>query len=142
MDFDLALAKERSVKNPVYYAQYAYVRCGSILEKAGVKKVKGNFDLLKSESELNLLRELVKLPDVILQTAEDYQVSRLTRYAIELAKAVHNFYEKERVIPADAKAMAGEGREIMNARLALVAATREILAKLFKILGIDAPEKM
>ena len=34
MDFDLALAKEKSQKNPVYYAQYAYVRCGSILEKA------------------------------------------------------------------------------------------------------------
>ncbi len=134
MDFDLALAKERSAKNPVYYAQYAYVRCGSILEKAGVKKVKGNWDLLKNDSELALMRELVKLPDVVWQSAGDYNVSRLARYAMDIARRFHDFYEKERVIEAEAG--------IKEARLALVAATREILAKLFKILGISAPEKM
>lgn len=137
MDFDLALAKERSMKNPVYYVQYAYVRCSSILRKVKSKRIK-NYELgikkLESESELNLIRELVKLPDVILQTAEDYQVSRLTRYAMELARAVHNFYEKERVIDENGK--------VSEPRLALVLATREILARLFKILGIDAPEKM
>ncbi len=137
MDFDLALAKERSVKNPVYYVQYAYVRCSSILRKLKVKSLKfkvSDFEELKSESELNLLRELIKLPDVISQTAEDYQVNRLARYAMEFAKAVHNFYEKERVI--------NEKGEVSEPRLALVAATREVLAKLFKILGIEAPEKM
>lgn len=137
MDFDLALAKERSVKNPVYYVQYAYVRCSSILQKSksqapNLKKI-SKFKY-ETKSELNLMRELVKLPDVILQTSEDYQVSRLARYAMEIAKAVHNFYEKERVI--------GEDKELMNARLALVAATREILGELFKVLGIAAPEKM
>lgn len=148
MDFDLGLAKERSLKNPVYYIQYAYVRCGSILaksfaspdrqgrfrEKAGVKKVSANWDLLEGDSELNLLRELVKLPDLILQTAADYQVSRLARYSMELSKAIHYFYEKERVI--------GVEEEIMKTRLALVAATREILGRLFDLLGISKPEKM
>ena len=134
MDFDLMLAKERSVKNPVYYVQYAYVRCGSLLEKSGVKKVDANWDLLKSESELNLVRELTKLPDMVGQTAKDYQVSRLARYTMELSKAVHHFYEKERVI--------GEKEEVMKARLALIAAAREVLGRLFDLLGIAKLEKM
>jgi len=140
MDFDLALAKERSVKNPVYYVQYAYVRTYSILEKS--KSQTSNFQQIKisklqklqSESELSLLNELIKFPYMMRQTSEDYQVNRLARYAAEIARALHNFYEKERVI--------GEQKEIMEARLALVAATKIILEKLFKILGISAPEKM
>ena len=153
MDFDLDLAKEKSSKNPVYYVQYAYVRCNSILQKAKSKIFNFQFSIfnkfsiskfknLNTESEMTLVRELMKLPDIILQTAEDYQVSRLARYAMELARAFHNFYEKERVIPADAEAMAGEGRKIMESRLALVAATREILGRVFDLLGIDKPKKM
>ena len=134
MDFDLTLAKEKSQENPVYYAQYAYVRCGSILEKSGAKKIKGNWDVLKAESELRLMCELVKLPDLIWQTARDYQVSRLTRYALEVARALNNFYEKERVIVDD--------KDLMAARLGLVAATREALAKVLDLLGVSKPEKM
>lgn len=134
MDFDLALAKEKSNKNPVYYAQYAYVRCGSILAKSKVKKIKANWDLLKSKSELQLMCELVKLPDLIWQTAQDCQVSRLARYVLEIAHAFHNFYEKERVITDD--------KELMSARLALVAAAREILGKALDLLGLSKPKKM
>lgn len=137
MDFDLDLAKERSMKNPVYYVQYAYVRLKSILKKSKIKNPKAkslNFERLCMESELALIKELIKFPDVILQTAEDYEVSRLTRYAMEVARSVHNFYENERVIGADF--------ELMIARLNLVAAAKRILGKLFQIIGIDAPEKM
>lgn len=145
MDFDLSLAKEQSPKNPVYYAQYAFVRCGSILHKAKSKifnfkfSIFKNFSIsklqiLRSESELNLIRELVKFPDVVRQTAEDYQVSRLARYALDVAKATHNFYEKERVI--------GAPKETEKSRLVLVAATREILGKLFGIVGITKPKEM
>ena len=140
MDFDLELAKERSMKNPVYYAQYAYVRCLSILRKSKIQSSKSKtisnakFQNLNSESELNLIRELIKLPYMIQQTAEDYQVNRLTRYVGEIARAFHNFYEKERVI--------GEPKEIMEARLVLVSATQNVLGRVFDILGIDKPKKM
>ena len=137
MDFDLALAKEKSAKNPVYYAQYAYVRCNSILKKAKSKRIM-NYELgiknLETESELNLLKELVKLPDVIQQTAEDYQVSRLARYSLEVARALNNFYEKERVID--------QSGNVSEARLALVSATRRILGEAFDVLGIEKPIKM
>ncbi|MEK7590427.1 MAG: arginine--tRNA ligase [Patescibacteria group bacterium] len=137
MDFDLALAKERSIKNPVYYVQYAYVRMRSILEKSKsqIKQIQiSTLRKLQSESELSLLSELIKFPYMARQTSEDYQVNRLARYAAEIARAIHNFYEKERVI--------GEQKDIMEARLALIVATKIILEKLFKILGISAPEKM
>jgi arginyl-tRNA synthetase len=136
MDFDLDLAKERSQKNPVFYAQYALVRCANILAKSEKRKAKNNnLDLLNSDSEIKLMLELVKLPDVIAQTAKDYQVHRLTKYATDIAKALHNFYEKERVIGI-------ENVKLGQARLALVAATKVVLENIFDILGISKPEKM
>lgn len=137
MDFDLDLAKEKSQKNPVYYAQYAYVRVLNILKRANSRSEVRNpkLDLLTSDSEIKLLLELVKFPDILAQTAEDYQVHRLTKYALELAKALHNFYEKERVVGI-------ENGELEKARLALVSATKITLENLFSILGIGKPKKM
>ncbi len=135
MDFDLDLAKERSQKNPVYYAQYAYVRAINILKRANPQPTIYNLQLLTSDSEIKLMLELVKLPDILAQTAEDYQVHRLTKYATELAKAFHNFYEKERVVGIGDK-------ELEKARLALVSAAKIVLENLFTILGISKPKKM
>src|SRR3989344_3906226 len=134
MDFDLALAKERSLKNPVYYVQYAYVRAFNILKRADAESKISDLKSLSKESELALIKELVKFPDMVLQIAEDYQVSRLARYAMSVARAFNNFYEKERVI--------GENGEVLPERLALVTVFKDIFARVFALLGIDAPEKM
>mgnify|MGYP001564016872 CR=1 FL=1 len=140
MDFDLKLAKERSVKNPVYYVQYAYVRCGAILQKAKKQKLdkknlKLNLSLLNSEASLRLIRELTKFKEVVLGTAEDYQVHRLTRYASELSHALHNFYEKERI-------MGEKDKNLALLRLKLVEATQTILSNTLDLLGIAKPKKM
>ena len=136
MDFDLELAKEKSLKNPVYYVQYAYVRAKNIIKKAKLKITDNRMrlDLLDTPEDAKLIRELVRLGEVIEDTARDYQAHRLIRYALELARAFHNFYEKERVI--------GEGPDLASARLYLVKATAVIFENLFKILGISAPKKM
>ncbi len=136
MDFDLDLAKEKSNKNPVFYAQYAYVRALNILKKSKVKSPKSKVDLslLKSESETRLMLELMKFPDLIAQTAEDYQVHHLTKYAGDIARTLHNFYEKERVV--------GVEKNLEQSRLALVTATKIVLENLFDILGISKPKKM
>ncbi|MDE2001587.1 MAG: arginine--tRNA ligase [Patescibacteria group bacterium] len=137
MDFDLDLAKEKSNKNPVYYAQYALVRCSNILLKAKVKSPKSKTDLslLQSDAAMNLMLELVKFPDLITQTAEDYQVHRLTKYASDIAKALHLFYEKDRVLNA-------ENASLRDARLALVMAAKTVLENLFDLLGVSKPKKM
>ncbi len=143
MDFDLDLAKEKSNKNPVFYAQYALVRCGNILRKSKVEKSlpagrqgksKVDLALLNSDSEIRLMLELIKFPDLIAQTSEDYQVHRLTKYAGDVAGALHNFYEHERVV--------GVEKNLEQSRLALVSATKIVLENLFDILGISKPKKM
>ena len=138
MDFDLALAKERSQKNPVYYVQYAHARISSILHKAKLKKnfqfPISNFQLLKEKEELNLIRKLIELPELLEEIAQNYEVHRLPRYVLELAKEFHNFYEKQQVITED--------DNLTAARLSLVSATKIILSNVLNLMGIKAPDKM
>lgn len=137
IDFNLDLAKERSVKNPVYYIQYAHARTASIIRKAqSVKRKtqKASFQLLKEKEELALVKKLIQLPEIIEDTAKDYQVHRLPRFSLELARIFHNFYEKYRVITDDP--------QLTEARLNLVLGTKIILKNLLCLMGMAAPEKM
>lgn len=137
LNFDLSLAKEQSEKNPVFYVQYAYARISSILRKAKIKNQKSRPDLslLKEEAELGLIKQLVRLPEIIEDTANDYQVQRIPSFVLELATAFHQFYTECRVIDENNKALS-------EARLALVLATKIILESTLFLLGISAPEKM
>lgn len=148
MDFDLKLAKECSVKNPVYYVQYAHARLSSILGNARKANYKlqitnykqnsrsqfPNIKFLKTDAALNLLRKLVEYHEILDDIAKTYEVHRLPRYALELAREFHNFYEKERVI--------NEDKELTSARLALVMATKIVLANALNLMRIKAPDKM
>lgn len=138
MDFNLDLAKERSNKNPVYYAQYAYVRAKSVLNKVTSQKLKvtsrPDLSLLSTPADLALIATLARFPEVVADAAGDYAVHRLTKYTSELARAFHNFYEKEHVV--------GEAPALAAARLALVKGSIVVFENLFRILGISAPERM
>lgn len=136
LNFDLALAQEQSVKNPVYYIQYAHARISSLLRKAGGADMsKGRFfDKLTQPVELALIRQLIKFPEIIADTSRDYQVQRLPSYSLELANAFHRFYEQCRVLDDD--------KEVSRARINLVKATQIILRNTLKLMGIAAPEKM
>jgi len=133
MDFDLDLAKEKSEKNPVYYVQYAYARINSILRKAKSYFIE-KLDLLNHQSEKELIKYLIKLPEIIEDTVKDYQVHRLTTYAVELAGAFHRFYTDCRVL--------GEKKELEQARLALIKATKIVLENVLDLMGISKPERM
>lgn len=135
MDFDLELAKERSAKNPVYYVQYAHARIASILKKSGEQKpdVK-NLHLLKEQEEAALMKKIIQFPAAVEDTARDYQVIRITRYATELARAFHNFYERHKVITDE--------KGLTEARLALVLAAQIVLQNTLGLLGVSAPEEM
>ncbi|MBI4919724.1 arginine--tRNA ligase [Candidatus Azambacteria bacterium] len=135
MDFDIALAKERSQKNPVYYVQYAHARISGILRQAtSDKRHAANIEILKEKSELDLIRKLVEYPELLAEIAENYEVHRLPRYALDLAREFHNFYEKERVITED--------KNLTSARLALVLSAKIVLANVLSLMGIKAPDKM
>lgn len=138
-NFDMDLAKEKSKKNPVFKVQYAYARISSILkkiknQKAKVKITNQNLKLLKENSELELLKQLSAFPEVVEDTAKDYQVQRIPQYATKLADVFHKFYEECKVITKD--------KNLSQARLTLVLATKIVLKNTLDLIGVSAPERM
>ena len=136
MDFDLDLAKKQSNENPVYYVQYAYARMSSILNKASPEKEdqEVDFSLIKEPEEIELIKKLSFLPELVSDISASFAVHQLTGYAIELADQFHHFYEKVRVISDD--------EDVTRARLNLVLAAKIVLGQTLALLGVSAPERM
>ncbi len=138
LEFDLDLAKEASEKNPVFYLQYAHARICSILRKA--KEVGFEFspsaplELLTHDREENLIKEMLRYPDVLAAAAESKEPHRLANYLREVAVAFTQFYGACRII--------GEAEDIASARMLLAQAARTVLASGLGVLGISAPERM
>jgi arginyl-tRNA synthetase len=138
LDFDLELAKSKSLENPVYYVGYAHARICSIIKeakKAGlVPETKADLSLLSTEPERKVMLKLIRFKDEAENSAVFMQPHRLTTYAEELAWIFHNYYHQHRVISND--------KELSNARLTLVFAASIVLKSVLKLLGITAPEQM
>jgi arginyl-tRNA synthetase len=141
MDFDLALAKEQSNKNPVFYVQYAHARLISLMEKSlelsfTHKQIKGcNTELLVHEKERALMRELEMFSEVIEDISNTYQVHQLPHYSIKLAEKFHAFYSECRIVDE-------ENVTLSIARLKLVQATRIVIAQTLEIIGVEPSKKM
>ena len=133
MDFDLEQATKQASDNPVYYVQYAHARICSILKKAKTF-AEADLTLLNHQAELALIKQLIKLPEILADISENFQVQILPNYALGTATSFHKFYEQCRVISDD--------KELTAARLGLLRATRIILGQSLKLLGVGAPEKM
>ena len=137
MDFDLELAKKRSADNPSYYVQYAHARISSILrlaEEKGISYDEGDVSLLSTDAELSLIRQMLKLPEMVELVARTLEPQHLPYYAQDLATEFHGFYEKCRVVSDDPALTA--------ARLKLVKAAQLALAKTLSLMGMTAPERM
>jgi arginyl-tRNA synthetase len=138
IDFDLELAKKQSNENPVYYVQYAHARCSSILRnarEAGVEAdASGTGALLHHPSEQALLRHLLDFPHAVATAAGRRETHEVPKFVYELASAFSAFYRDCKVL--------SEEPALSAARLALVDATRSVLANGLGLLGISAPESM
>jgi arginyl-tRNA synthetase len=137
MDFDLELAKKESADNPVYYVQYAHARIASILRLAQEQKIdysQGDVGLLTHEAELDLIRKMVSLPEIIELAAQKLEPHHLPYFAQDFATSFHAFYKQCRVVSED--------KALTRARLKLVKATQIILAKTLSLMGMTAPERM
>ena len=140
MDFDLELAKRESADNPVYYVQYAHARIASILRLAQQRKIDyqdGDVSLLTTEPELTLIRKMLLLPEIVETAAMTLQPHHLTYYAQDLATVFHSFYKQCRVVSQLPKDQA-----LTRARLKLVQAAKQVLARTLHLMGMTAPEKM
>lgn len=137
LEFDVATAKEAGEKNPVFYLQYAHARIHSILRKVDEEyslKGKPNLKLLMHESEIKLIKSMIRFPEMIKSAAENREPHRLINYLDGLANIFTGFYHDCRIL--------GEDENLAQARTALAKATAQVLANGLSILGISAPEKM
>jgi len=140
LDFDLDLAREQSNDNPVYYVKYAHARICSVLRKAAeggvvVSEVTiDGFAGLDHESEWILVRELIRLPEMIAGAASSREPHRLTAYAQDISGLFHKFYYDCKIL--------GEEPAVTKARLQLCLSTRKVLVTVLDLLGVDAPEFM
>ncbi|PIS07869.1 arginine--tRNA ligase [Candidatus Berkelbacteria bacterium CG10_big_fil_rev_8_21_14_0_10_43_13] len=138
-DFDLELAADTSEKNPVFYIKYAHARICSILEKSRGEGTgdgtPADYSVLNNAKEIALIKELIKFPELIEEISTNFQIQALPHFAYKIAGLFHDFYGSCRVIGAETK-------QLKQARLFLIRATKYVLKNALNILSIDAPEKM
>ena len=138
LDFDLELATDQSDKNPVFYLQYAHARICNIIKhgKESGLELTQDFDssLLSHPDEINLIRYMVRFPEIMDLAYENLEPQIIANMLQELATRFHKFYGQCHVITED--------RALSNARLALITAVKIIMGNGLKILGLSAPERM
>ena len=136
--FDIDLAKSQSDDNPVYYVQYAHARLCSVLrEWGGDPATLAGADLsrLASPYEAVLAQKLAEFPQVVARAAAEFSPHLVTYYLHDdVAARLHTYYNAERFLVED--------ETLKLARLALIAATRQVLANGLAVLGVSAPERM
>jgi arginyl-tRNA synthetase len=136
--FDIDLAKRQSDDNPVYYVQYAHARLSSVLREWGGEPATlpdADLELLASPHEAALAQKLAEFPELVARAATEFAPHLVTYYLHDdVAARLHTYYNAERFLV--------EGEALKRARLALVAATRQVLANGLAILGVSAPERM
>jgi arginyl-tRNA synthetase len=146
LDFDLDLAKQQTMDNPVFYVQYGHARLSSVFARAAEARVAlPGFDLaavrtLTAPAEQELIRRIVAFPDVLAGAALAYEPHRVAFYLQETIAAFHSYYtlgKKDpelRILGPDPLRTAG--------RLFLCRALQQVLANGLAVLGVSAPERM
>lgn len=139
--FDIDLALAQSDENPVYYVQYAHARVCSVFRQLQEKGLaheraigESHFAKLTEPQEIALIRRLTSYPEVLERATADLEPHQIVYYLRDLAGEFHAYYNAHKFIIDDV--------ELRNARLNLIAATRQVLANGLKILSVSAPEKM
>ena len=135
--FDIDLALKQNDENPVFYVQYAHARICSILRQwGGDVDALGKVDVspLEGRAADELMRRLSEFPNMLAEAAKELTPHATAFYLRDLAGDFHSFYNSDRVLVDD---------ELLKlARLALLSATRQVLANGLDLLGVQAPEKM
>lgn len=139
-DFDLDLAVSQTSQNPVYYVQYAHARICSVLKKMNEEGIevkcldKAALSVLTVPEEQEMIKHLATLPNVINEAAKAYDPAKVTKYVIDLATMYHKFYNNCRIM--------GEDESVMQARLSLSLAVKQVIKNILDMLKITCPESM
>lgn len=135
MDFDLDLATKKSNDNPVYYAQYAHARMCSVLEKGKHIELSTKYDLITTEKEMTLLKEMNEFEKTIADAANTRMPHKVVNYITKFAQSFHSYYN-------DSKILDENNMELSAERLALVQACEITLKNALWSIGVEAKEHM
>ncbi len=116
------------------YIQYAYARASSILRKAKITPLKGDYSLLSSEYEFRLAKHISLFPRLVSEATDVLHPHLIANYLYQLAKLFSEFYHNCQCVGVD--------KELSKARLSLVKATRQVLANGMALLGMSPPDRM
>lgn len=137
LNFDLDLAKNKSEKNPVFYIQHAYAKISSLLRNSKrilrIKKA-NNIEFLSNKKEIELMKQVLRFPEVIEDTAQDCEVQRIPQYALNLVNSFYKFYAGCYLLTKDKK--------IREAQFDLIVEVRLVLKNTLDLMGISVPEKI
>jgi arginyl-tRNA synthetase len=137
--FDVDLALKANDENPVFYVQYAHARICSVLAQYTLRTGKGvdpaaDLALLTAPTEATLMLKIAAYPDMLSAAAADLAPHDVAFYLRDVASAFHSWYGAERFLIDDAALAA--------ARMALLAATRQVLHNALAMMGVSAPQAM
>jgi arginyl-tRNA synthetase len=134
--FDVDLALKQNDENPVFYVQYAHARiCSVLAQRAGEALAQADFSLLGAPTEIALMQKLAEYPEMLERAANDLAPHDVAFYLRDVASSFHSYYAAERFLLDD-------NASLTRARLALLAATRQVLRNGLALLGVSAPDKM
>ena len=152
VDFDLELAKSQSKDNLVYYIQYAHARVCRVLEKLQASGLSvddaigaAQQELLVAPSEEELIKLLAAYPATLMRSATGYEPHILTNYLKELAALFHGWYDSNRILPVSltsGETPSADEMAMMQARLRLSKAVRQVISNGLGLLGLSAPSSM
>ena len=142
--FDVDLALKANDENPVFYVQYAHARICSVIRKWAAlgnnlggdesRLTRADLSLLSAPTEAALMLKLADYPAMLTRAADGLAPHDVAFYLRDLAGAYHSYYAAERVLD--------QTPELSLARVALLAATRQVIANALGVLGVSAPEQM
>jgi arginyl-tRNA synthetase len=142
LDFDLEVARRTTMDNPVYYVQYGHARLASILTRAaegGQTYAPGTaLDALQLDDERELGMLIAEFPEVVARAARGREPHLIAYYLMEACRAFHGYYSRHK---ADDRVITDD-RAKTQARLAMVAALKQVIANGLALLGVTAPERM
>jgi arginyl-tRNA synthetase len=139
---DLGLIVAQSNENPVFYVQMANARIRSIARVAGERGIERqpleqvDLTVLSHERELEVLRQLFVLPEVVELAARERAPHKVTTWVRELAGSVHGFYHDCPILSPDTP------EDLRQARWWLMEAAGTGLRVGLDLLGVDAPDQM
>jgi arginyl-tRNA synthetase len=151
LDFDFAKVTEQSKDNPVFYVQYAHARAASVLRNVKEQMpdldtslemlAKADLSVLADPAEIDLIRKLAEFPVKLEGAAAAHEPHRVAFYLYDLASAFHGLWTRGNDSPHLRFIQANDG-VATRARLALVAATKQVINSGLKVLGVEAPDAM